>query len=127
MRNGLPALGVKHLDACRLRVEQAMRDADHPRLQRAEDRQLGELERRAAAAAPPAEAAAAPGAPATPIVGADESDMDVGAAVAYDANGDAVMRVGPAAASLDMRAKGQTFTGAASASSLPLLPSGRFS
>ncbi len=127
MRNGLPALGVKHLDACRLRVEQAMRDADHPRLQRAEDRQLGELERRAAAAAPPAEAAAAPGAPATPIVGADESDMDVGAAVAYenpaapgrpaaafvdadglpvdadgmyenryDANGDAVMRVGQA-------------------------------
>ncbi len=37
MRNGLPALGVKHLDACRLRVEQAMRDADHPRLQRAEN------------------------------------------------------------------------------------------
>ena len=36
MRNGLPALGVKHIDACRTRVEQAMRDAAHPRLQRAE-------------------------------------------------------------------------------------------
>ena len=41
MRNGNPALGVKHLDACRLRVEQAMRDVDHPRLVRAEGRQLG--------------------------------------------------------------------------------------
>ncbi len=66
MRNGLKSQGVKHLDACRLRVEQAMRDVDNPRLQRAEDRQLGELERRAAArddeAAPPAAAprAAAP-------------------------------------------------------------------
>ncbi len=51
MRNGQAALGVKHLDACRLRVEQAMRDSNHPRLERAEVRQLGELERRAAARA----------------------------------------------------------------------------
>ncbi len=51
MRNGLPALGVKHLDACRTRVEQAMRDAAHPRLQRAEGRAQDEVERRAHAAA----------------------------------------------------------------------------
>ncbi len=70
MRNGHKSQGVKHHDACRLRVEQAMRDAANPRLQRAEDRQLGELERRAAAGAavwaPPAAAPpdAAPEAPA---------------------------------------------------------------
>ncbi len=46
MRNSLPALGVKHLDACRLRVEQAMREAAHPRLARAEGRALDEAERR---------------------------------------------------------------------------------
>jgi hypothetical protein len=48
MRNGLPALGVKHIEACRLRLEQAMRDVDNPRLRSAEGRQLTELERRAA-------------------------------------------------------------------------------
>ncbi len=63
MRNGLKSQGVKHLDACRLRVEQAMRDADNPRLQRAEGRALGELERRAAAAA-------ADGADAAPLAAA---------------------------------------------------------
>jgi hypothetical protein len=68
MRNGHKSQGVRHLDACRLRVEQAMRDVDNPRLQRAEERQLGELERRAAAqddeaaAVPSALAAAAPAA-----------------------------------------------------------------
>jgi hypothetical protein len=66
MRNGLPALGVKHLDACRLRVEQAMRDAEHPRLLRAEGRQLGERDRRAAAQAVEAQPAALPAAPAAP-------------------------------------------------------------
>ena len=112
MRNGQAALGVNHLDACRLRVEQAMRDADHPRLERAEGRQLGELERRAAARAD--EAAAAP-APATPIaapalvdadaqpwhafVDADGLDADGAFESKRDSNGDVVMRVG--------RAKGQ--------------------
>jgi hypothetical protein len=57
MRNGLPALGVKHLDACRLRVEQAMRDVAHPRLQRAEGRAQDEVERRAHAGAAAATAA----------------------------------------------------------------------
>ncbi len=124
MRNGQKSQGVKHLDACRLRVEQAMRDVDHPRLQRAEGRQLGELERRAAAradeaaAAPPAVAAEAPAtpvfapeAPATPpaayenpaapawhaLVDADGLDADGAFESKYDANGDAVMKVGPAA------------------------------
>ena len=120
MRNNLKSQGVKHLDSCRLRVEQAMRDVDNPRLQRAEGRQLGEFERRAAgraeaaaappAAAPPAAAPEALEAPATPDAG--DNDMDADAREAgraldadgmyesrYDANGDAVMamRVGPAA------------------------------
>jgi hypothetical protein len=117
MRNSLKSQGVKHLDACRLRVEQAMRDAANPRLEAAEGRQLGELERRAAAraaaplaAAPPAAAREALEAPATPDAG--DNDMDADAREAgrvldadgmyesrFDANGDAVMamRVGPAA------------------------------
>ncbi len=57
MRNSLPALGVKHLDACRTRVEQAMRNAAHPRLQRAEGRAQDEVERRGHAAAAAAAAA----------------------------------------------------------------------
>ncbi len=78
MRNGQAALGVRHLDACRLRIEQAMRDADHPRLERAEGRQLDELERRAAARADEAAAAPAtpvlePEAPATPQAWHDEA------------------------------------------------------
>ena len=52
MRNGQKSQGVKHLDACRLRAEQAMRDAENPRLQRAEHRQLGELARSASAPSP---------------------------------------------------------------------------
>jgi hypothetical protein len=112
MRNGLKSQGVKHLNACRLRVEQAMRDAANPRLQRAEDRQLGELERRAAAAPPAAAAAppaaappraevpawrlelenrgarmAAPPAPATPDAGGNDMENLV------DENGDAAMAV----------------------------------
>ena len=120
MRNGQAAIGVKHLDACRLRVEQAMRDADHPRLERAEGRQLGELERRAAAraeeaaAAPPAAALATPlAAPALidadappwhATVDADGADADGAFESRHDANGDAVMR--------DGRAKGRRRIGA---------------
>jgi hypothetical protein len=48
MREGRRAQGVKHQDACRDRVEQALRDAGDPRLDRAEARVLDELERRAA-------------------------------------------------------------------------------
>jgi hypothetical protein len=63
MRNGLPALGVKHIDACRTRVEQAMRAVAHPRLQRAEGRAQDEVERRAHAAAAGEEGAAPRAAP----------------------------------------------------------------
>ena len=52
MREGRKSQGVKHRDECRLRVEQALRDADHPRLHRAEHRALYELERRAAVDGP---------------------------------------------------------------------------
>jgi hypothetical protein len=137
MRNSLPALGVKHLDACRLRVEQAMRDADHPRLQRAEDRQLGELERRAAARdeeAAPVPPLLAPEAPATPQAWHDEAprtppraapawhaveqpDADGAFDSRLDANGDMVMQVGRAKGQKQVRFRDQT--GAASASSLP--------
>ncbi len=122
MRNGQAALGVKHLEPCRLRVEQAMRDANHPRLAAAEQRVLDDLERRAGLAAPAAaEAPAARGlppsvaawlheAPATPDAGGNDMDADAREAgrvldadgmyeSPFDANGDAVMamRVGPAA------------------------------
>ena len=95
-----------------------MRDVDHPRLQRAEGRQLGELERRAAAraddaAAAPATPVLAPEAPATPQAWHDEAprtppravpawhaveqpDADGAFESRLDANGDIVMRVGPA-------------------------------
>ncbi len=107
-----------------------MRDANHPRLERAEGRQLGELERRAAARAE--EAAAAPATPlaapaehdeapmtpprAVPVwqpwhagVDADGLDADGAFESMLDANGDTVMRLA--------RAKGHT--GTASASSAP--------
>ncbi len=54
MREGRKSQGIKHRDECRNRVEQAMRDADDPRLHRAEHRALDELERRAAEDEPPA-------------------------------------------------------------------------
>ncbi len=66
MRSERKAQGVKHGDECRLRVEQCLRDAGDPRVDRAERRALGELQRRAAGAAPPAAPpadGAAPGAP----------------------------------------------------------------
>jgi hypothetical protein len=109
MREGRRAQGVKHRDDCRDRLEQAMRDAGDGRIDRAERRVMDELGRRAAEgveaeAAPPAEAPR----PSVrePLVSRrsglaadDEDDMDAGA-VAYesavDANGDAVMRLGPA-------------------------------
>ncbi len=114
MRSGLKAQGVKHGDECRLRVEQCLRDAGDTRVDRAERRALDELERRAAAAAPPAEAAVELEAPATPIAAAawhDEApmtpplapqaapawhavaqpDADGAYESRYDANGDAVM------------------------------------
>jgi hypothetical protein len=56
MREGRRAQGIKHRDECRLRVEQALRDAADPRLDRAEARVMDELGRRAAgveAALPP--------------------------------------------------------------------------
>jgi hypothetical protein len=122
MREGRRAQGVKHLDACRNRVEQAMRDAGDVRLDRAERRVLDELERRAAGEEPELAApagvegvlpgAAEPGhpevpawrrelesrgplaaAPVTPDAGAGDSDD-----VMSDVAGDAVMRVGPASA-----------------------------
>jgi hypothetical protein len=137
MREGRKSQGVKHRDECRIRVEQALRDAGDPRLDRAERRVLDELERRAAEGgeaeaepALPAEAArqsvreplvSCRSGPAAgdgddearpsvreplvsrrsgPAAGDDDDDMDAGA-VAYesrvDANGDAVMRLGPAA------------------------------
>ena len=84
MRESRKAQGVKHQDECRLRVEQAMRDADHPRLHRAEHRALDELERRAALdemlgpEVPEAPMApAAPEAPATPIAHDDDDMEDV--------------------------------------------------
>jgi len=55
MREGRRAQGVKHRDECRDRVEQALRDAGDPRIDRAEARVMNELGRRAAgveAAAP---------------------------------------------------------------------------
>ncbi len=48
MREGRRAQGIKHQDACRDRVEQALRDAGDPRLDRAEARVMEELGRRAA-------------------------------------------------------------------------------
>ena len=59
MREGRRAQGVRHHDDCRNRVEQALRDAGDPRLDRAERRVLDELERRAAEDEPPEEVAAA--------------------------------------------------------------------
>jgi hypothetical protein len=56
MREGRKCQGIKHRDECRLRVEQALRDAGDPRLDRAEARVMEELGRRAAgveAEAPP--------------------------------------------------------------------------
>ena len=154
MRNGQAALGVKHLDACRLRVEQAMRDADHPRLERAEGRQLGELERRAAARADEAAAAPPAAAPATPLaapalvdadappwqpwhagVDADGLDADGAFESMRDSNGDTVMRVDRAKGHKRVRFRAEGHTGTASASSAPitadraegqtLLPTGR--
>jgi hypothetical protein len=52
MREGRKAHGVKHGDECRLRVEQCLRDAGDPRLERAERRTLDELNRRAAGVEP---------------------------------------------------------------------------
>ncbi len=97
VREGRKSQGVKHGDECRLRVKQAMRDAENPRLHRSEGRALGELERRAAlpapeaAEAPEAEALAAPEAPATPIAHDDDADDDT-----EDAR-DPMLRVHPAA------------------------------
>jgi hypothetical protein len=117
MRRGAKAQGVKHSDECRLRVEQCLRDAGDPRLDRAEARALDELERRAADEAPPAAPPAEPAAPlpyqrpdeapawrhalenraapaaapATPRAD-DEDDMSEGR---VDDSGDAVMRVEP--------------------------------
>ncbi len=48
MREGRRSQGVKHRDECRNRVEQALRDAGDPRLDRAEARVMDELGRRAA-------------------------------------------------------------------------------
>jgi hypothetical protein len=108
MREGRKAHGVKHVDECRIRVEQCLRDAGDPRLDRAERRVLDELERRAAGEEPPAalpaEAVAeevAPEAPATPVAAAaDEQDLrrEPDDERLVDASGDAVMRVGPGAA-----------------------------
>jgi hypothetical protein len=126
MREGRRAQGVKHRDECRVRVEQALRDAGDPRLDQAEARVLIELERRAAgveAAVPPppggvevplervelppggAEALLQrveppPGAGAAPPAlwerfGGDGS-AEYPAESRFDANGDAVMRLGPA-------------------------------
>ncbi len=94
-----------------MRVEQALRDAGDPRLDRAERRVLDEIDRRAEPEAPPEEAEvpesvghtgplvghtgpSAPEAPATPIAG-DDDDEPYESRV--DANGDAVMRLKPAA------------------------------
>ncbi len=86
MRNGLPALGVKHIDACRTRVEQAMRVVAHPRLERAEGRAQDELERRAHAGAA-AERGGDVAPPAGP--GVDEGLSGPARPVAPAANGDA--------------------------------------
>ncbi len=70
MREGRKCQGIKHGDAYRTRVEQALRDANNRRLDRAERRVLDELERRAAGEEAPLEAADGP-APA-----AAEADED---------------------------------------------------
>jgi hypothetical protein len=119
MREGRKSQGIKHGDQCRLRVEQAMRDAENPRLHRAEGRVLGELERRAALPAPEAAEAAeapeaeasAPEAPATPVVHDDADDDDM-----FDGADDEVMRLRPA-----KRVHFELDTAAASASSLATL------
>jgi hypothetical protein len=102
MRNGLPALGVKHLDACRTRVEQAMRDVAHPRLQRAEGRALGELERRAAVGAAGDVVGAGPGAAPSEGPGVDGGALGPArpAAPAADGEDDDAWRrlLGPPAA-----------------------------
>jgi hypothetical protein len=144
MREGRRAQGIKHRDECRMRVEQALRDAGDPRLDQAEARAMNELERRAAgveAAVPlppggvevplecvelppgaggvevPLECVELPpgaggvevplsrvelppGAVAAPLAvwerfGGDGS-AEYPAESRFDANGDAVMRVGPA-------------------------------
>jgi hypothetical protein len=107
MREGRRAQGVKHRDECRLRLEQAMRDAEDPRLDRAEARVMNELERRAAdmeappEVQPPLEVAPPPGIDEAPPpalhekFGGDGSEA-FPAESRYDANGDAVMRVGSA-------------------------------
>ena len=46
MRDGLPAVGVHHIPACRARVEEAMRQDDDERLRRADDRRDEEIARR---------------------------------------------------------------------------------
>ena len=66
MRTGQKAQGVKHGDQCRRCVEQCLRDAGDPRIDRAERRALDELDRRALGEAAEADAAA-PEAPATPL------------------------------------------------------------
>ena len=129
MREGRRCQGVKHRDACRDRVEQALRDAGDPRLDRAEQRVMDELGRRAegveAAAPPPPGGVEVPlsrvelpprnpgvevplsrvepppgaGADAAPLAvherfGGDGS-AEYPAESRFDANGDAVMRLGP--------------------------------
>jgi hypothetical protein len=128
MREGRRAQGVKHRDECRLRVEQALRDAGDPRLDQAEARVMNELERRAAgvedppppggvevpqqgAELPPG--ALAPGSVEVPPRGVEllpgagpglherfggDGSWAHPYESRFDANGDAVMRVGPAKA-----------------------------
>jgi hypothetical protein len=91
MREGRRAQGIKHRDECRLRVEQALRDAGDPRLDQAEARVMDELARRAAEGGPLAEAAAEAAvpparlaeAPATPIAHPAELEADEAGPLAY--------------------------------------------
>jgi hypothetical protein len=135
MRQGVRAQGVKHRDECRLRVEQALRDAGDPRLDRAEARVMEELGRRAAGVeaeappppggveVPPRGVELPPGGVEVPLERVELPPGGAGVDVPlprverppalwerfggdgseeypyesrYDANGDAVMRLGPA-------------------------------
>jgi hypothetical protein len=98
MREGRRSQGVKHRDECRNRVEQALRDAGDPRLDRAEGRVLDELERRAMGAdeAGAAHAEAPVGEVPAANAGAPEAADEEPYESKFDSNGDAVMAVAAA-------------------------------
>jgi hypothetical protein len=100
MREGRRAHGIKHQDACRDRVEQALRDAGDPRLDRAEARVMEELGRRAAGV----EALPPPAGVEVPPQGVELPPGGVEPGIAYASPAERALAMQEAARGLDERA-----------------------